>query len=46
MSKEGIIFKLLVLYSQEQNIVCGKVGKSIIDLTCPIIFDENFDNDL
>lgn len=46
IEKEGIIFELLASYSQEQNGVSQRIGRTIIDRTRATILEGNIDNDL
>lgn len=46
MSKEGIIFEPSAPYSQEQNGISERVGRTIMDMTCATILDGNIDDDL
>ncbi len=46
MKKEGIIFEPSAPYSQEQNGVSERIGKTIMDITRATIFEGNIDDDL
>lgn len=46
MQKEGIIFELSAPYSQEQNGVSERMGKTIMDMTRAIILEGNIDDEL
>lgn len=46
MSKEGIIFEPSAPYSQEQNGVSKRVGRTIMDMARATILDGNIDDDL
>ena len=46
MQKKRIIFKPFALYSQEQNNVSERTGRTIIDMTKATILEKNIDDDL
>lgn len=46
LSKEGIIFELSAPYSQEQDGVSERMGRTIMDMTQATILEGNLDDDL
>ena len=45
MQKESIVFEPFAPYSQKQNGVSKRMGKTIMDITRATILERNIDND-
>lgn len=46
MQKKGITFELSAPYSQKQNGISKRMGRTIIDITKATILEENIDDNL